>query len=55
MQRERSPTQIIIAKLIKANNYLQQVFLFVYTGDFSLKAGFQRSALDTGRMKVFIV
>ena len=38
---ERPQTQIIIAKVIKTS--------------FSLKVGFKRSALDMGKIKIFIV
>jgi hypothetical protein len=41
-----------MARLIKANFLL---LLFVYTDYFSQKAVFKRSALDMGKIRIFIV
>lgn len=51
MRGERPPTQIIMAKLIKANNQLKQAVLFVYIGCLSLKQGLRVQVED----KVVIV
>lgn len=50
MQGERPPTQIMI-KLIKARLF----FFFFHAHRLSLRSGSKRSALDVGKIQVFIV
>lgn len=46
MGEERPPTQIIMAKVIKASKQLKEAFFIRVHGLLTPKVGFERSALD---------
>lgn len=55
MAGEIPPTQIIMAKIMKARNQLKQdFFLICVYGLFCPKTGFQMSALDKGRIRFLL-
>lgn len=54
MGGERSVTQMIIAKLIKASNELKQAFFYLCTQADSPKTEFKKSTLDVRKTKFLI-